>query len=280
MTKSVLPVVGFCVVGCQGETNTVANFSPDVVAKAREFDRESAALKTRVHHLAKSLGLTSKETIEALGHAGIVVKSAASTINQNQLDAVLNFIGDHPEDASLNDGSAVTKSTGEEPAAKEKQPAGKPNAADEKSDEQTAAKAEKKPAAKKNSKKSAAKKATKKAAPKAEKKADQKAAQSEAKLDAAPAEEVTEKKDTKKSSAKKSSANQSAEKQAEEKQSAEKKSTTKKRATRKRAVKKTAGAPEETVAKDEQKDSNSVVEEAVEAVVQSSPKKAADKNGS
>jgi len=282
MTKSALPVVGFCVVGCQGETNTVANFSQDVVAKAREFDRESAALKTRVHHLAKSLGLTSKETIEALGHAGIVVKSAASTINQNQLDAVLNFIGDHPEGASLNDGSAATKQTGEESAAKEKQSAGKPNAADEKSDEQTAAKSEKKSAAKKSSKKSAAKKATKKAdqkdAPKAEKKADQKAAQSEAESDAAPAEEVTEKKDAKKASAKKSSAKQSAEKQTEEKQSDEKKSTTKKRATRKRAVKKTAGAPEETAAKDEQKDSNSVVEEAVEAVVQSSSKKAADKN--
>lgn len=282
MTKSVPPVVGFCVVGCQGETNTVANFSQDVVAKAREFDRESAALKTRVHHLAKSLGLTSKETIEALGHAGIVVKSAASTINQNQLDAVLNFIGEHPEGASLNDGSAATKPTGEEPAAKEKQSADKPNAADEKSDEQTAAKSEKKSAAKKSSKKSAAKKATKKAtkkdAPKAEKKADQKAAQSEAESDAAPAEEVTEKKDAKKASAKKSSAKQSAEKQAEEKQSDEKKSTTKKRATRKRAVKKTAGAPEETAAKDEQKDSNSVVEEAVEAVVQSSSKKAADKN--
>ncbi len=282
MTKSVPPVVGFCVVGCQGETNTVANFSQDVVAKAREFDRESAALKTRVHHLAKSLGLTSKETIEALGHAGIVVKSAASTINQNQLDAVLNFIGDHPESASLNDGSAATKQTGEESAAKEKQSAGKPNAADEKSDEQTAAKSEKKSAAKKSSKKSAAKKATKKAdqkdAPKAEKKADQKAAQSEAESDAAPAEEVTEKKDAKKASAKKSSAKQSAEKQTEEKQSDEKKSTTKKRATRKRAVKKTAGAPEETAAKDEQKDSNSVVEEAVEAVVQSSSKKAADKN--
>lgn len=286
MTKSALPVVGFCVVGCQGETNTVANFSQDVVAKAREFDRESAALKTRVHHLAKSLGLTSKETIEALGHAGIVVKSAASTINQNQLDAVLNFIGDHPEDASLNDGSAANEPTGEEPAAKETQSAGKPNAADENSDEQTAAKSEKKSAAKKSSKKSAAKKATKKAtkkaAPKAEKKADQKAAQSEAESDAAPAEEVTEKKDTKKASAKKSSAKQSAEKQAEEKQSAEKKrdekkSTTKKRATRKRAVKKTAGAPEETAAKDEQKDSNSVVEEAVEAVVQSSSKKSADK---
>lgn len=282
MTKSVPPVVGFCVVGCQGETNTVANFSQDVVAKAREFDRESAALKTRVHHLAKSLGLTSKETIEALGHAGIVVKSAASTINQNQLDAVLNFIGDHPEGASLNDGSAATKQTGEESAAKEKQSAGKPNAADEKSDEQTAAKSEKKSAAKKSSKKSAAKKATKKAdqkdAPKAEKKADQKAAQSEAESDAAPAEEVTEKKDAKKASAKKSSAKQSAEKQTEEKQSDEKKSTTKKRATRKRAVKKTAGAPEETATKDEQKDSNSVVEEAVEAVVQSSSKKAADKN--
>lgn len=282
MTKSALPVVGFCVVGCQGETNTVANFSQDVVANAREFDRESAALKTRVHHLAKSLGLTSKETIEALGHAGIVVKSAASTINQNQLDAVLNFIGDHPEGASLNDGSAATKQTGEESAAKEKQSAGKPNAADEKSDEQTAAKSEKKSAAKKSSKKSAAKKATKKAdqkdAPKAEKKADQKAAQSEAESDAAPAEEVTEKKDAKKASAKKSSAKQSAEKQTEEKQSDEKKSTTKKRATRKRAVKKTAGAPEETAAKDEQKDSNSVVEEAVEAVVQSSSKKAADKN--
>lgn len=277
MTKSVLPVVGFCVVGCQGETNTVANFSPDVVAKAREFDRESAALKTRVHHLAKSLGLTSKETIEALGHAGIVVKSAASTISQNQLDAVLNFIGDHPEDASLDDGSTATKPTGEKPAAKEKQSAAKPNAADEKSDEQTAAKSEKKPAAKKSSKKSAAKKATKKAAPKAEKKTDQKASKSEAKSDAAPAEEVTEKKDTKNASAKKSSAKQSTEKQAEEKQSAEKKSTTKKRATRKRAVKKTAGAPEETAAKDEQKDSNSVVEEAVEAVVQSSPKKASDK---
>ncbi|AIN82548.1 MULTISPECIES: translation initiation factor IF-2 N-terminal domain-containing protein [Corynebacterium] len=260
----------------------MANFSQDVVAKAREFDRESAALKTRVHHLAKSLGLTSKETIEALGHAGIVVKSAASTINQNQLDAVLNFIGDHPEGASLNDGSAATKQTGEESAAKEKQSAGKPNAADEKSDEQTAAKSEKKSAAKKSSKKSAAKKATKKAdqkdAPKAEKKADQKAAQSEAESDAAPAEEVTEKKDAKKASAKKSSAKQSAEKQTEEKQSDEKKSTTKKRATRKRAVKKTAGAPEETAAKDEQKDSNSVVEEAVEAVVQSSSKKAADKN--
>lgn len=275
MTKSAPPVVGFCVVGCQGETNTVANFSQDVVAKAREFDRESAALKTRVHHLAKSLGLTSKETIEALGHAGIVVKSASSTINQNQLDAVLNFIGDHPEDASLNDGSAATKPTGEEPAAKEKQSAGKSNAADEKSDEQTAAKSEKKPAAKKSSKKSAAKKATKKAAPKAEKKTDQKAAQSEAKSDAAPAEEATEKKDTKKASAKKSSAKQSEKKQTEEKQS-----TTKKRATRKRAVKKTAGAPEETAAKDEPKDSNSVVEEAVEAVVQSSSKKAADKNAS
>ncbi|OFK32619.1 translation initiation factor IF-2 N-terminal domain-containing protein [Corynebacterium sp. HMSC064E08] len=253
----------------------MANFSQDVVAKAREFDRESAALKTRVHHLAKSLGLTSKETIEALGHAGIVVKSASSTINQNQLDAVLNFIGDHPEDASLNDGSAATKPTGEEPAAKEKQSAGKSNAADEKSDEQTAAKSEKKPAAKKSSKKSAAKKATKKAAPKAEKKTDQKAAQSEAKSDAAPAEEATEKKDTKKASAKKSSAKQSEKKQTEEKQS-----TTKKRATRKRAVKKTAGAPEETAAKDEPKDSNSVVEEAVEAVVQSSSKKAADKNAS
>lgn len=276
MTKSVLPVVGFCVVGCQGETNTVANFSQDVVAKAREFDRESAALKTRVHHLAKSLGLTSKEAIEALGHAGIVVKSAASTINQNQLDAVLNFIGDHPEDASLNDGSAATKPTGEESAAKEKQSAGKPNAADEKSDEQTAAKSEKKSAAKKSSKKAAAKKATKKADQKAEKKADQKAAQSEAESDAAPAEEVTEKKDTKKASAKKSSAKQSAEKQAEEKQSDEKKSTTKKRATRKRAVKKTAGAPEETAAKGEQKGANSVVEEAVEAVVQSSSKKSAD----
>ena len=282
MTKSALPVVGFCVVGCQGETNTVANFSQDRVSKAREFDRDSAARKTRVHHLAKSLGLTSNETIEALGHAGIVVKSAASTINQNQLDAVLNFIGDHPEGASLNDGSAATKQTGEESAAKEKQSAGKPNAADEKSDEQTAAKSEKKSAAKKSSKKSAAKKATKKAdqkdAPKAEKKADQKAAQSEAESDAAPAEEVTEKKDAKKASAKKSSAKQSAEKQTEEKQSDEKKSTTKKRATRKRAVKKTAGAPEETAAKDEQKDSNSVVEEAVEAVVQSSSKKAADKN--
>ena len=277
MTKSALPVVGFCAVGCQGETNTVANFSQDVVAKAREFDRESAALKTRVHHLAKSLGLTSKETIEALGHAGIVVKSAASTINQNQLDAVLNFIGEHPEDASLNDGSAATKPTDEEPAAKEKQSADNPNAADEKSDEQTAAKSEKKSAAKKSSKKSAAKKATKKAAPKAEKKIDQKTAQSEAESDAARAEEVTEKKDTKKASAKKSSTKQSAEKQAEEKQSDEKKSTTKKRATRKRAVKKTAGAPEETAAKDEQKDSNSVVEEAVEAVVQSSSKKAADK---
>ncbi|WP_399527746.1 Rne/Rng family ribonuclease [uncultured Corynebacterium sp.] len=45
-------------------------------------------------------------------------------------------------------------------------------------------------------------------------------------------------------------------------------------------MKKTAGAPEETAAKDEQKDSNSVVEEAVEAVVQSSSKKAADKNAS
>ena len=292
MTKSALPVVEFCVVGCQGETNTVANFSQDVVAKAREFDRESAALKTRVHHLAKSLGLTSKETIEALGHAGIVVKSAASTINQNQLDAVLNFIGEHPEDASLNDGSAATKPTGEESApkkdaakptadtkaAKEKQSADKPNAADEKLDEQTAAKSEKKSAAKKSSKKSAAKKATKKAAPKAEKKVDQKAAQSEVESDAAPAEEVTEKKDTKKASAKKSSAKQSAEKQAEEKQSDEKKSSTKKRATRKRAVKKTAGAPEETVAKDakQEKDANSVVEEAVEAVVQPSPKKAAD----
>ncbi|MGY0604859.1 hypothetical protein, partial [Corynebacterium amycolatum] len=44
MTKSALPVVEFCVVGCQGETNTVANVCQDVVDKAREFDRESADL--------------------------------------------------------------------------------------------------------------------------------------------------------------------------------------------------------------------------------------------
>lgn len=262
----------------------MANFSQDVVAKAREFDRESAALKTRVHHLAKSLGLTSKETIEALGHAGIVVKSAASTINQNQLDAVLNFIGDHPEDAPLNDETSATKPSSEESAAKDKQLAdksGKSEASDEKSDERSedkpaensdekaAATAEKKSAAKKSSKKSAAKKA--------EKKADKKAAKSEAKSDAAPAEEAAEQKEAK-TSAKKSSAKQTAEKPTEEKKSDEKKSTTKKRATRKRAVKKSAGAPEETVAKDakQEKDANSVVEEAVEAVVQPSPKKAAD----
>ncbi|WP_048761261.1 translation initiation factor IF-2 N-terminal domain-containing protein [Corynebacterium vitaeruminis] len=262
----------------------MANFSQDVVAKAREFDRESAALKTRVHHLAKSLGLTSKETIEALGHAGIVVKSAASTINQNQLDAVLNFIGDHPEDAPLNDETSATKPSSEESAAKDKQLAdksGKSEASDEKSDERSedkpaensdekaAATAEKKSAAKKSSKKSAAKKA--------EKKADKKATKSEAKSDAAPAEEAAEQKEAK-TSAKKSSAKQTAEKPTEEKKSDEKKSTTKKRVTRKRAVKKSAGAPEETVAKDakQEKDANSVVEEAVEAVVQPSPKKAAD----
>lgn len=262
----------------------MANFSQDVVAKAREFDRESAALKTRVHHLAKSLGLTSKETIEALGHAGIVVKSAASTINQNQLDAVLNFIGDHPEDASLNDETSATKPSSEESAAKDKQLAdksGKSEASDEKSDERSedkpaensdekaAATAEKKSAAKKSSKKSAAKKA--------EKKTDKKAAKSEAKSDAAPAEEAAEQKEAK-TSAKKSSAKQTAEKPTEEKKSDEKKSTTKKRATRKRAVKKTAGAPAEKVAKDakQEKDANSVVEEAVEAVVQPSSKKATD----
>ncbi|WP_297453804.1 translation initiation factor IF-2 N-terminal domain-containing protein [uncultured Corynebacterium sp.] len=263
----------------------MANFSQDVVAKAREFDRESAALKTRVHHLAKSLGLTSKETIEALGHAGIVVKSAASTINQNQLDAVLNFIGDHPEDAPLNDETSATKPSSEESAAKDKQLAdksGKSEASDEKSDEKsedkpaeksdekTAAKAEKKSAAKKSSKKTTAKKTT-------AKKADKKAAKSEAKSDAAPAEEAAEQKEAK-TSAKKSSAKQTAEKPTEEKKSDEKKSTTKKRATRKRAVKKTAGAPEEKVAKDakQEKDANSVVEEAVEAVVQPSSKKATD----
>ena len=75
----------------------MAEYSQDVVDKARSFDRSTAALKTRVHALAKALGLSSKEMIAALGHAGIVVKSAASTINQNQLDAVLNFIGDNAQ---------------------------------------------------------------------------------------------------------------------------------------------------------------------------------------
>lgn len=70
----------------------MADFSQAVVANAREFNREAAPLKTRVHALAKQLGLSSKEMIETLGHAGIVVKAASSTVNQNQLEAVLNLI--------------------------------------------------------------------------------------------------------------------------------------------------------------------------------------------
>ncbi|MDO5030972.1 MAG: translation initiation factor IF-2 N-terminal domain-containing protein [Corynebacterium sp.] len=186
----------------------MANFSQDVVAKAREFDRESAALKTRVHQLAKSLGLTSKETIEALGHAGIVVKSAASTINQNQLDAVLNFIVDQAEDSSLDDGSAAA-----EPKSKKsdstKTDSTKTDSA--KTEDIQADKQAEKPA--KKSAKKAAKKTSKKSA-KAEK------------------SDKAEKKQAKKS-------DKSA---AEDKSGDDSKPTTKKRASRKRAVKKSTEA--------------------------------------
>ena len=157
----------------------MADYSQDVVAKARDFDPSSAAAKTRVHVLAKSLGLTSKETIEALGHAGIVVKSASSTVNQNQLEAVLKFITDtadkpteSPSALLADDAKAVTDAEPKNaPKADESDKHAESSAAEEAdADSKPAKKAAKKKASKKTEKKATAKKTAKRAAKRSVKK--------------------------------------------------------------------------------------------------------------
>lgn len=135
----------------------MADFSQAVVASAREFDREAAPLKTRVHALAKQLGMTSKEMIETLGHAGIVVKAASSTVNQNQLDAVLNLIVSSSE-KPLSDASNDTKRKSEQKPDQDSPEQSEENQAASEQSEQAEDKPKNKP--KKATRKRAVKKAT------------------------------------------------------------------------------------------------------------------------
>lgn len=140
----------------------MAIYSQDVLAKAREYDRASAPLKTRVHALAKQLGLSSKEMIEALGHAGIVVKAASSTVNQNQLEAVLNFMLSTDDAAkTAAEPAGDTKAGGEAAKAEPSEGAAAEDKSATEEAEKPAKKASKKAtrkSVKKTSKKAAAKK--------------------------------------------------------------------------------------------------------------------------
>ncbi len=115
--------------------------------------------------------MTSKEAIEALGHAGIVVKSASSTVNENQLEAVLNLIAGSGGPADQDSQPEADQAPSSEKAEKGEKGTEVAEKVTDKPEKKTA----KKPA------KKAAKKTAKKAARKASRRATKKGAEPQAK---------------------------------------------------------------------------------------------------
>lgn len=195
----------------------MAHNSPELAASAAKIDREQLQEKTRVHALAKMLGVSSAKTLEILDSQGIGGKRAMSTVTKPELVSVLDSLG-----------------------AAEEKAAAKKTAAKKRSVKKTAAKktADKKSAAKKTAaKKTTAKKATAKDVAK----------------DAIPAEDVVEKTSTEESTAKKGEAKKSSAKKSAEKDAAPQKKVPKKRAAKATKKRVTKQAEPEEVAQPESK---------------------------
>src|SRR3954471_8760982 len=87
--------------------------------------------KKRVHEIAKSQGMTSKEVIAKLQAAGLEVKAAASSVDEaDALKALGGGNGAAPAEAPAKpaatvkpDGAATTKPAAKAPAATEPRPA-------------------------------------------------------------------------------------------------------------------------------------------------------------
>lgn len=144
----------------------MANTSQELSAQAAQINRDQLGEKTRVHALAKMLGVSSAEMVSVLTEQGIEGKRPASTVTKQQIESVLDALAPAEK-------AAPKKST-------------------KKAAKKTAKKAAKKTAAKKTTKKSAAKKsstATKKTATKAE---AAEAKETEAAVESAPVAEQAE----------------------------------------------------------------------------------------
>ena len=155
----------------------MATTSPETAQNAAHINRAELGEKTRVHALAKMLGMPSTEMVEVLADNGFEGKRPTSTLPKADVEKVLDALAPAKKSAKKTAKKTVTK-------------------------------AAKKTAAKKTAKKSTAKKSTRKSA--ATKASEATAAETTAKAAAADTAETTStakkqaKKTTKKSAAKKS----------------------------------------------------------------------------
>ncbi len=91
--------------------------------------------KQRVHQIAKALGLESKQVIAALNEAGVEVKAAASSVDQQTALKALAAVGALPKKAAAEPGKPAAKkpaaqpNKAAQPAADETKTGAKPGAA-------------------------------------------------------------------------------------------------------------------------------------------------------
>ncbi|AIG64550.1 hypothetical protein CATYP_08100 [Corynebacterium atypicum] len=97
----------------QAAHNTV-ELPAEALKRAGELDREALKPKTRVHALAKTLGLSSRELVAALGELGIK-KVAQSSLSIEEQIALLDAVGEHsPADAPAAAGDEAAAEAAEE----------------------------------------------------------------------------------------------------------------------------------------------------------------------
>ena len=76
----------------------MANQAQKLAAKAAQIDRTELGEKTRVHALAKMLGVSSNEMLTVLSSQGISDKRAASTVTKQQVETVLDSLASDKKD--------------------------------------------------------------------------------------------------------------------------------------------------------------------------------------
>lgn len=129
----------------------MANQAQKLAAQAAQINRTELGEKTRVHALAKMLGVSSNEMLSVLTSQGISDKRAASTVTKQQVETVLDSLAsdkkDEPKTAAKKTAKKAAKKTVKK-AAKETATKKSTTKTAKKSTKKTARKAETKTSAK------------------------------------------------------------------------------------------------------------------------------------
>lgn len=67
----------------------MAQFSPETARAAETIVLDEVPAKVRVHVLAKTIGVTSKDLIAALAATGVEGKVASSSVTRDQVEALV-----------------------------------------------------------------------------------------------------------------------------------------------------------------------------------------------